>query len=412
MLAVQADGGEVTTIEGLAPTASWHPVQRRSTSSTRCSAASARPGMIMAAVDLLRDNPDPTERGDPGRPGGQPLPLHRLPEHRPGRARGRRRDARRARGPGAVRRARVDRMTEQLDAGLVAEQIAEHPERLDAADGRASVGRGRAAQGGRPAASPAGPRWTDNITLPGMLHLAILRSPMAHARITRVDVLGGAGAARRDRRVQRRRPGRRVGALPCAWPVTADMVHPDHHAAGRRRGRATSARRSRSSSPATATPPPTRSRPSRSSTSRCRRSSTWRPRSAEARRWSTPTRAPTSASSGRLRRAGDDDAPSRPRPTPRSSSSARYVQQRLIPTAMEPRSVVVDADRGGRRVHDLLGHPDPAHPAADAGADHRHARAQDPGRRAGRRRRLRLEAQRLRRGGDRARRGPQARAAR
>ena len=29
--------------------------------------------------------------------------------------------------------------------------------------------------------------WTENITLPGMLHLAILRSPMAHARITGVD---------------------------------------------------------------------------------------------------------------------------------------------------------------------------------------------------------------------------------
>jgi carbon-monoxide dehydrogenase large subunit len=29
--------------------------------------------------------------------------------------------------------------------------------------------------------------WTDNLTLPGMLHLAILRSPMAHARIVRVD---------------------------------------------------------------------------------------------------------------------------------------------------------------------------------------------------------------------------------
>ncbi|HEU0041984.1 MAG TPA: hypothetical protein VFQ15_06525, partial [Jiangellaceae bacterium] len=30
--------------------------------------------------------------------------------------------------------------------------------------------------------------WTDNLSLPGMLHLAILRSPMAHARINRVDV--------------------------------------------------------------------------------------------------------------------------------------------------------------------------------------------------------------------------------
>ncbi|HEX2357739.1 MAG TPA: hypothetical protein VHI50_14935, partial [Micromonosporaceae bacterium] len=37
-------------------------------------------------------------------------------------------------------------------------------------------------------------RWTENITLPGMLHLAILRSPHAHARIVRVDVSAAADA--------------------------------------------------------------------------------------------------------------------------------------------------------------------------------------------------------------------------
>ena len=31
-------------------------------------------------------------------------------------------------------------------------------------------------------------RWTDNITLPGMLHLAMVRSPHAHAKITSIDV--------------------------------------------------------------------------------------------------------------------------------------------------------------------------------------------------------------------------------
>jgi len=30
-------------------------------------------------------------------------------------------------------------------------------------------------------------RWTDNITLPGMLHLVVVRSPLAHARITRIN---------------------------------------------------------------------------------------------------------------------------------------------------------------------------------------------------------------------------------
>ena len=41
--------------------------------------------------------------------------------------------------------------------------------------------------------------WTDNMTLPGMLHLAILRSPMAHAKITSIDTVRGQDPARRHR---------------------------------------------------------------------------------------------------------------------------------------------------------------------------------------------------------------------
>jgi carbon-monoxide dehydrogenase large subunit len=70
--------------------------------------------------------------------------------------------------------------------------------------------------------------WTENVVLPGMLHLAIVRSPYAHARITRVDV----SAALAEPGVVAAFSGRDVaetqGSLPCAWPVTADMVHPDH----------------------------------------------------------------------------------------------------------------------------------------------------------------------------------------
>ena len=72
-------------------------------------------------------------------------------------------------------------------------------------------------------------RWTDNIVLPGMLHLSILRSPIAHARITRID----ASAARELPGVVAVYTGAdlaaELGVLPCAWPVTPDMVHPDHH---------------------------------------------------------------------------------------------------------------------------------------------------------------------------------------
>jgi carbon-monoxide dehydrogenase large subunit len=70
--------------------------------------------------------------------------------------------------------------------------------------------------------------WTENITLPGMLHLAILRSPMAHARIAGIDVSPalerpGVVAAFNGRDVADEQ-----GTLPCAWPVSAEMVHPTH----------------------------------------------------------------------------------------------------------------------------------------------------------------------------------------
>jgi carbon-monoxide dehydrogenase large subunit len=70
--------------------------------------------------------------------------------------------------------------------------------------------------------------WTENVTLPGMLHLAILRSPVAHARITGVDVSAalrepGVIAAFTGRDVADEQPG-----LPTAWPVTEDIVMPNH----------------------------------------------------------------------------------------------------------------------------------------------------------------------------------------
>jgi carbon-monoxide dehydrogenase large subunit len=70
--------------------------------------------------------------------------------------------------------------------------------------------------------------WTDNITLPGMLHIAFLRSPYAHARITSVDV----SAARSEPGVIAAFAGAdfadEQGSLPCAWPVTPDIVMPAH----------------------------------------------------------------------------------------------------------------------------------------------------------------------------------------
>ena len=73
-------------------------------------------------------------------------------------------------------------------------------------------------------------RWTDNITLPGLLHLAILRSPVAHAKIVSID----ASAARERSGVVAVFTGADLaaeqGSLPCAWPVTEDMKAPPHPA--------------------------------------------------------------------------------------------------------------------------------------------------------------------------------------
>ena len=69
-------------------------------------------------------------------------------------------------------------------------------------------------------------RWTDNIVLPGMQHMAVLRSPVAHARITGIDttaarsmpgvvaVFTGADLAAEQ------------GSLPNAWQITDDMKAP------------------------------------------------------------------------------------------------------------------------------------------------------------------------------------------
>jgi aerobic carbon-monoxide dehydrogenase large subunit len=72
-------------------------------------------------------------------------------------------------------------------------------------------------------------RFVDDLVIPGALHMAVVRSPMAHARIRTVDVSGALG-----------RPGvvaafsgadlrdEWAGPMPCAWPVTADMKNPEH----------------------------------------------------------------------------------------------------------------------------------------------------------------------------------------
>ncbi len=72
-------------------------------------------------------------------------------------------------------------------------------------------------------------RYVHDLVVPGALHMAVVRSPYAHARVTSVDVSGalgmpGVAAAFSGADLA----GEWGSAMPCAWPVTADMQSPPH----------------------------------------------------------------------------------------------------------------------------------------------------------------------------------------
>ncbi|MGC8480853.1 MAG: xanthine dehydrogenase family protein molybdopterin-binding subunit [Acidimicrobiales bacterium] len=72
-------------------------------------------------------------------------------------------------------------------------------------------------------------RFTDDLPIAGMLHIAVVRSPFAHARITSIDIsaalsVPGVTSVLVGSDLQ----GEWAGPMPCAWPVTADMKNPPH----------------------------------------------------------------------------------------------------------------------------------------------------------------------------------------
>ena len=62
VLAVEADGREITTIEGIAADEALHPVQKAMVEKGGIQCGFCTPGMIVSAVQLLRENRNPTER--------------------------------------------------------------------------------------------------------------------------------------------------------------------------------------------------------------------------------------------------------------------------------------------------------------------------------------------------------------
>jgi aerobic-type carbon monoxide dehydrogenase small subunit (CoxS/CutS family) len=61
MLAVQADGAEITTVEGLMSNGALHPLQEAFREHHGLQCGFCTPGMLLTALDLLRTHPDPTE---------------------------------------------------------------------------------------------------------------------------------------------------------------------------------------------------------------------------------------------------------------------------------------------------------------------------------------------------------------
>jgi carbon-monoxide dehydrogenase large subunit len=70
--------------------------------------------------------------------------------------------------------------------------------------------------------------WTDNMVLPGMLHLAVVRSPVAHAKLGAIDVEAARSAPNVVAVFTGRDLAEEQGSIPCAWPVTPEMVNPGH----------------------------------------------------------------------------------------------------------------------------------------------------------------------------------------
>jgi carbon-monoxide dehydrogenase small subunit len=62
MLALQADGAQVTTIEGLAKDGKLHPMQQAFIDNHGLQCGFCTPGMVMSAIDLVKKNPNPDEK--------------------------------------------------------------------------------------------------------------------------------------------------------------------------------------------------------------------------------------------------------------------------------------------------------------------------------------------------------------
>ena len=85
VLGVEAQGKEITTIEGLATPEGLHPIQQAFLENAALQCGICTPGFIVASKGLLDNEPDADEARVRHLAGGQPLPVHRLRQNRPRR---------------------------------------------------------------------------------------------------------------------------------------------------------------------------------------------------------------------------------------------------------------------------------------------------------------------------------------
>ena len=176
VLTVQCDGADMLTVEGLEQGGVLHALQQAFHEEHGLQCGYCTPGMLTRAYRLLQGEPEPERAGDPLRPVGQPVPLHRLPEHREGGAVGGQ-EARRCAGRDGLTPPSTTHRRHAMG------DLSELQEREDQLQGMGtSLLRKEDARFIRGQGS-----YVDDIKLPGMLFGAIVRSPYAHARIKSID---------------------------------------------------------------------------------------------------------------------------------------------------------------------------------------------------------------------------------
>ena len=245
VLTVQCEDAEVLTIEGFEQGGALHALQegftQRARPAVRLLHARHDHARLPAAARRTRAR---QRRGDPLLDGGQPLPLHRLPEHRQGGA---------VRGARSWRRRAPEPLRRQAFApGDIA--MAAQPTRSSARPScREWAPRGCARKTRASSAARAPTSTTSSCR--ACCSARIVRSPYAHARIKSIDkskalavpgvvaVLDRrrpeAGQAALDADARRRRPGRarrQEGLLPAAGSGDGDRERPLHRRRRRRRG--------------------------------------------------------------------------------------------------------------------------------------------------------------------------------